>query len=259
MMRNIILTTVLCLLAIVAVKADEPTVNAGNLALVVSQIELRPHRDAVIITDRIMQALATRPESYREVLAWADSHLADPTDSLYSDELYLTILERALRDSVLTPAEKLRPRLMAEALAKNRVGSRAATIDYVLPDGSQHTTAELAGRHVLLLFNDPDCDACARVKQRIADNDTIKALVGGGRLAVLAIYSGDNERVWRMTHYPEPIINGWNKSMTVINDDLYYLPSQPLMYLIAPDGTVLIKNEPSLRRLMRVMLSDARP
>ena len=87
MMRNIILTTVLCLLAIVAVKADEPTVNAGNLALVVSQIELRPHRDAVIITDRIMQALATRPEPYREVLAWADSHLADPTDSLYSDEL----------------------------------------------------------------------------------------------------------------------------------------------------------------------------
>ena len=250
-MRKMFLAALMMCLSLGA-QAQSGTLNPDRLSMVMSQVELRPQRDALILTPRIFGALAASPNpaNYRAALAWADRHMGDPTDSLYNEELYLAILQQAVDDSTLTASEKERPRLMIDALSKNRVGTVAATIDYVLPDGSRHTTAELAGRHVLLLFNDPECESCALVKQRIAASDTIARLVDKGQLTVLAVYSGDNERAWRGASCPAPITNGWNKSMSVVDKDLYYLPSQPLMYLLAPDGTVLVKNEPSLRRLL---------
>ena len=46
------------------------------------------------------------------------------------------------------------------------------------------------------------------------------------------------------------MVNGWDKKQAIENDGIYAMPATlPVFYLLAPDNTVLMKNEPSLKRI----------
>jgi hypothetical protein len=75
------------------------------------------------------------------------------------------------------------------------------------------------------------------------------------KLIVLGIYPYDDEKLWKKANYPKMMINGWNKSRQIENNELYDLPTLPCFYLLDKDYKVLIKNEGSLNKVEAMLQS----
>ena len=130
------------------------------------------------------------------------------------------------------------------------IGSVANDFDYVTPkDKTVRHLKELKADNILVYFNNPDCESCETVKQRLATNELINQLVNDKKLIVLAIYPYDDQKLWKKSKYPDMMINGWNQSRNIEYNELYDLPTLPCFYLLNRSQTVLMKNEGSLKKV----------
>lgn len=259
-MKKLIFSAFLVLASCLCCNAQFHGIDVEKLALLVQQASTLPKDNATLVMNTTMTALSENPMGYRKALEFAETRLGNPADSLHNEELYITCLEHATKSFVLSNNEKSRPRLLLEAAQKNRIGSPAADIEYVTPDGKSHHLNEACEQFTLVYFNDPDCDACEKVKARMEQSQALKGYVEQGLLKVIAIYPEDNQKLWKKSTYPSWMINGWDKKQQIENEGTYLMPATlPVFYLLSPDKTVLMKNEPSLNRieaaLSRVMLS----
>ena len=226
--------------------------NIENVMNFIAQSE-RTHKPSqcAMIGSGTMLAMTKNAKAYRKMLEIAEQRIGNPQDSLYNDEIYIAMLQHAVDSFALAPSEKARPRLLLDNALKNRLGTMATDFSYTTPDGKQHKLSDLQGKVTLLYFNDPDCDACATVKERLATSDDIARLSQAGKLQVLAVYTGNDKKAWEKSKFPAIAINGWDKNGAIEQNELYIIPTMPLFYLIATDGTVVMKNVISLNRIER--------
>lgn len=260
-MKKLFLSAVLAIAACLSSSAQFYGIDVDKLATLFEQASKLPQDNAVIVVNSTMTALSQNPQGYRKALELAENRLGNPADSLHNEEMYIACLEHAVTSYVLGNNEKERPKLLLETAKRNRIGTTAANIEYVTPDGKEHHLNEPGDQYTLLYFNDPDCDACQRVKDNMEQSSVLKDLVNQGLLTVVAIYADNNQKLWKKATYPMWMVNGWDKKQAIENDGTYVLPATlPVFYLLAPDKTVLMKNEPSLKRienaLGRVMTSS---
>ncbi len=176
--------------------------------------------------------------------------LGDPLDTMHNERLYLSAIEQALTHDNIPKGEKMRLEIMAQSARKNAEGTPAADITFITPDNAEHHLTDYRGRLTLIFFNDPDCESCSLVKKRIADSAELSTLVRDKKLIIVGIYPFDDEELWRETEYPTHIVNGWDKNHEIDGNETYELPHFPIFYLLSPDGIVITKNEPSLRRII---------
>lgn len=181
--------------------------------------------------------------------------LGDPLDSLHNPALYLDAIEQAISNPATKPDMRARLELMAQSARKNQPGTTAADITFVTPDDSTHLLSDFRGSLTLIFFNDPDCESCALVKQRIAHSSVLNGLITNHRLRIVGIYPFSDERLWRQTEYPPCIINGWDRNGDIMDRETYVLPTFPLFYLIDSHGIVQAKDEPSLNRITKLITS----
>ena len=197
-----------------------------------------------------METLAKDPKGYRQMMELAEKRFSDAADPIHNEALYMTVLKHATEKFVLSGAEKERQRLLLEGAKKNMIGSVATDFDYITPDNKKEShLKELNADNILIYFNNPDCESCEKVKERLASNELINKLVNEKKLIVLAIYPYDDQKLWKKANYPKMMINGWNKSREIENLELYDLPTLPCFYLLDKDFKVLIKNEGSLNKV----------
>ena len=166
---------------------------------------------------------------------------------------YVDLLKAICLSDVLSENDKFRAQLLLEQAIKNHVGEKAADIVYVTPDDSTHHLHESKAPRVMVFFNDPDCESCAIVKQRMDTCTFLRRMVAAKQLEIVGIYTLDNEAQWRATTFPDFIINGWNKNQDIANHDTYLLPTLPLFYLLDSDKKVLLKNEASLNKVLNYL------
>ena len=112
---------------------------------------------------------------------------------------------------------------------------------------------DLKADNILIFFNNPDCESCDAVKERLSNNEFINQLINDKKLIVLAIYPYNDNKLWKKTKYPKMMINGWNQSHTIEYGELYDLPTLPCFYLLDKDYSVLVKNEGSLNKVEAVL------
>lgn len=185
-------------------------------------------------------------------LQWAETHLADPADTAHNEALYVQVLQQLVQTDQLSADDKLRPQLLLDDALKNALGTQAADFSYVTSDGTMHRLSELdSTAATLIYFNDPDCEACARVKARLDTCSALRKLVREGKISFLAIYPYAEGALWLQTDYPDYIINGWNKDQEIDEQQTYVLPSMPLFYLLDEHKRVILKNEASLNRTLQ--------
>ena len=251
MMKKTLLSVVFALCAWLAVCAQQfYGVDMDKLTLIMEQSEKLPQDNAVFLMNSTMETLTKTPMAYRKALELAERRLGNPADSLHSEELYIAALQHSVKGYVLGASEKERQQRLLDNALKNRIGTEAANLEFVTPDGGTHRLSDYAGKHVLLYFNDPDCDACQKVKQRMEQSTVIKGLVDDGKLAVVAVYPDDNAKLWKRGTYPEWMVNGWDKAQQIEENELYVMPpALPVFYLLSPERIVLMKNEASLTRM----------
>ena len=260
-MKKLIFCTLLAVAASLSCNAQFYGIDVDKLSTLFQQTAKLPYDNAMIVTNSTMTALAQNPQGYRKALELAESHLGNAADSLHNEEMFIACLEHATTGYVLGNNEKDRYKLLLDMAKRNRIGTVAADIEYVTPDGKEHHLNEPGGQYTLLYFNDPDCDACQRVKDNMEQSTTLKGLVDQGLLRVVAIYPDNNQKLWKKSKFPAWMVNGWDKKQAIENNGTYVMPATlPVFYLLAPDKTVLMKNEPSLKRiesaLGRVMTSS---
>ncbi len=260
-MKKLIFSAILAITACLCGNAQFYGIDVDKLAMLFGQASKLPQDNALIVVGSTMTALSQNPQGYRKALEFAESRLGNPADSMHNEEMYIACLEHAATGYVLGNNEKERYKLLLDMAKRNRIGTTAADIEYVTPDGKEHHLNEPGSQYTLLYFNDPDCDACQRVKANMEQSTTLKGLVDQGLLRVVAMYADNNQKLWKKSKLPVWMVNGWDKKQAIENNGTYVLPATlPVFYLLAPDKTVLMKNEPSLKRiegaLGRVMTSS---
>lgn len=197
-----------------------------------------------------METLAKDPKGYRQMMELAEKRFSDAADPLHNEGLYMAVLKHTTESFVLSGSEKEKQRLLLEGAKKNMIGTVAADFDYVTPnDKDTHRLSELTADYILIYFNNPDCESCEKVKERLAESEVINQMIKDKKLIVLSIYPYNDSKLWKKAKYPSMMINGWNKSGQIEYAELYDLPTLPCFYLLDKSHTVLIKNEGSLNKV----------
>lgn len=188
-----------------------------------------------------------------KALAEAEATLGNPLSVDHNEEKFVELLKAISINDALSETEKMRPKLLLEEALKNHVGTQAHDIEYITPDDSTHYISESLSPLTLIYFNDPDCDACEMVKERLDTCSILKTMVKERKLEIIGIYTLNDEQSWRNTDFPDHIINGWNKNQEIEFKETYLLPTLPLFYLLDSDKKVLLKAEASLSKVLNYL------
>ena len=248
-MKKFIFTAIVAIAGWFAAQAQSmPAPERYNTFL--EQIASLDPEKAEFLMNATMESLVENPKGYRQMLELAEKRFSDAADPLHNETLYMIVINHALEKYVLSSTEKEKQRLLLEGAKKNMIGTTAIDFDYVTPgDKSVHHLKDLKADNILVYFNNPDCESCELVKQRLEENELINKLVNEKKLIVLAIYPYDDQKLWKKARYPKMMINGWNQSRNIEYGELYDLPTLPCFYLLDKDYKVLIKNEGSLNKV----------
>lgn len=173
-----------------------------------------------------------------------EKYLYDATSPMRNESLFIPVLQKMMASNKLNDDDKLRPAMLLKSVSKNKVGSMAADFSYTKPDGSQHQLSEVQTPLTLLLFFDPECDDCHQVIMRLEKTDVLNQLTADRQLTVLAVYPGENKRLWQtMAQHMLPTWEiGMDESQTIYNKELYDILGFPSMYLLDQQKTVILKD-----------------
>lgn len=173
-----------------------------------------------------------------------EKYLYDATSPMRNEALFIPVLQKMMASNKLSDDDKLRPAMLLKSVSKNKVGSMAADFSYTKPDGSQHRLSEVQTPLTLLLFFDPECDDCHQVIMRLEKTDVLNQLTADRQLTVLAVYPGENKRLWQtMAQHMLPTWEiGMDESQTIYNKELYDILGFPSMYLLDQQKTVILKD-----------------
>ena len=163
------------------------------------------------------------------------------------------LIEHASSASCLNERERMRPTSLLEVVRKNAPGSVANDINYETLDGTRHKMSDISTPYTLIYFNDPECLSCAKVKERLDTTTLLKNMVSDSTLTVVGIYTLDNVEEWKLEPFPDYIINGWDFEQKVEGEQTYDLMTLPMFYLLDREKRVILKNEASLNRVLKVM------
>lgn len=221
---------------------------------VLASIEAMPRQQAKEALVAVLDdANATGRKAYTNLLASFEEMLSEPTWDYHNEELLACLIEHAITASSLNDNDKMRPMALLETVHKNAPGTMANNINYETFDGANHQLSNITTPYTLIYFNDPECFSCAKVKERLDTCTTLKNMVSDSTLTVLGLYPYDNEEEWRLEPFPSYIINGWDREQKVEGEQTYDLMTMPVFYLLDNDKRVILKNEPSLNRVLRAL------
>ncbi len=259
-MKKILLCAMLALTCFCYAQAQFFGVDPEKLGNLMSGLTRLPYDNARMLMSQTFKALESDAKGYRKAVEMLD-RLGDPTDSIHNEVLYMEGLKTVTSSFVLSNSEKDRPKFLLQMAQKNAIGAPATDLTLATADGK---TAQLLGGQVptLVFFNDLNCDACAKAREALAASATLSDYVGKGLLRVVAVYTGKSEKDFKKAAYPAWVTSTWDKTQQIEQADAYILNTTPLFYLLNGDRCVLVKNEPSLKRvesaLAKMMLSSDR-
>ncbi|MFR9651195.1 MAG: DUF5106 domain-containing protein [Rikenellaceae bacterium] len=166
-----------------------------------------------------------------------EKYLYDPNSPIRNEELYIPILRYIIASNDIDEWSKIRPQHQLDMALKNRVGERATDFTITLIGGEQSPLSQIDAEYIILLFNNPDCQDCIRVKSFIIDNRSIFS-----KATVVSIYVDSDIELWRATEYPDDWINGYDKGELLRRNRLYDLKAIPTLYLLDREHRIILKD-----------------
>lgn len=174
----------------------------------------------------------------------ADKYLYDPNSPMRNEEFYIPVLEGLVESPTLEEADKIRPKARLELAQKNRIGTKALDFTYTLQSGTQGRLYQLTTNYVLIFINNPGCQACAETIGQLKAAPTINDLLNRRKLTILSIYPDEEIAEWtkHLINLPNNWINGYDKELKIIDQQLYDLKAIPTLYLVNKSKIVLLKD-----------------
>lgn len=223
---------------------NQPEVVEQALVDYVDLFRLIPAAEAENSLSALMDQASVTLNGFLFFYNTLEKYLYDATSPMRNEALFIPVLQKMMASNKLSDDDKLRPAMLLKSVSKNKVGSMAADFSYTKPDGSQHRLFELQTPLILLLFFDPECDDCHQVIMRLEKTDVLNQLTADRQLTVLAVYPGENKRLWQtMAQHMLPTWEiGMDESQTIYNKELYDILGFPSMYLLDQQKTVILKD-----------------
>lgn len=192
----------------------------------------------------LLETSHQNPNIYKKITNFAEIYLNTSDSPMYSEDLYLQYLQALSRSNFISEIQRIRLEDLIEMMGKNRIGSKASDFSFISPEGEFLSLSKLLspGMKIMLIFFDPECEQCEVTLEKLRADSNLQKSLTEGHLKVVAIYPGDNEPAWRrkISSLPPEWIFGINQ-YEIEDNDLYYLPEMPTIYLLDDNGTVLIK------------------
>ena len=225
-------------------KTRDPDFMERNLANCLSLFPIADTAALVQAVDRLVSNAGKDAPSLSVLVELAEKYLYEPESPVYNEEHYGIFLEAFLRAPV-REYERMRLTAQRELIRKNRPGTVAADFTYETPAGERMRMRETGkGKPLLLLFYEPDCNHCMEVMEELKSMENLHAAVNRGKLAVLAVFPGFDEReMWRSLLGGIP--SGWSVGYndgTVHTENLYVLRRLPSVYLLDERRRVVAKD-----------------
>ncbi len=213
---------------------------------------LEPGKRAETVKGILDIVRAGRAGGYGVIMDLAGKYLWYTDSPVYGEETYRPFVEYGL--SADPDDDVLRGRM--EELEKNMVGHRAADIPLVpfADDAGQHSIYATLCKEgpTAVVFYSPGCRDCRDLLVALAADSRVSLKVSRGELGVTLVYIGDEEDTWRRDAVGWPA--EWSITMTADPDgEAYSVRRTPTLYLLAPDGTVLLRNTTAAELLDRVL------
>jgi len=181
-------------------------------------------------------------------------YLYSEESPLYSPALYELLLQHIDQETTMNEAIRSRAHFQLALMAKNSVGDVATDFSFVTADGSQQRLSTTAtDRLTLLLLFDPDCKRCRDMLFRLRHSSAINTAIADGRLTLLAVNTTDDEAAWQQAK--EELPPSWliaNDRGIITEKSLYDLNMLPILYLLASDKRVMLKNA-SIHQVMEAL------
>lgn len=198
--------------------------------------------------DRLVDISAKNDNDLYLIADIAERYLYDIESPVASEEYFILFLHSYIADDSVAEMAKLRQRMLLDGALKNRPGDNCSDFPYLTPSGAKTSlyktlaTVSAPSSRLLLIFYDPDCSHCREVMDQLTADTRITAAVTDGSLTVLAIYSGEEHKLWldTLSNLPKEWLAGYDDG-TLQEEGTYVIRTLPSLYLIAPSGIVLAK------------------
>lgn len=202
--------------------------------------------DAVKAAGRLVKLSEVTPASLGRVLRVTRRFLTSPNSSMRDEELYYIFLEAASKSDSLDDASRVKVEDGIKEVLKNRQGTPAADFKVIDNRGKATTLygEAKAGQCRLVVFYDPECSHCHEIIEELKQLDVLNYAVEAGLVKVMAVYADGDSEVWKQARdsMPENWLNCMSLGGEIVEKDTYSLPAMPVIYLIAPDNSVILKD-----------------
>ena len=210
-------------------------------------INLFPQVDSEVVARGVKRLLDSAEEDvvmYNYFYQKAEHYLYNPNSPVRNDEFFIPFLEHLVSSTKVLEVSKERPRYQLNLAYRNRLGTKATDVTYTLNSGSTGTLYGISSKYILLMFVNPDCIECQRATGALKASPAVTTAVSRGILKVLALYPDENLEIWKqhLSDFPSSWINGYDKSLSVRNNELYDLKAIPTLYLLDKDKRVIYKD-----------------
>ncbi len=182
--------------------------------------------------------VANLPQEKLPVYVEQAEKLLYPTYSTYCGRMtYRALLARLLHNGDKDDIALLRYRYQYEMLGRNNEGEFATDFVYYDVNGKEHRLSDGLGSNTLLIFNDPECEECALLREHIVATGELAGCTVDSTTTVLLVYPDEPTDAWReaVMHYPSTWIVGYSEDVS----DLYDLRTLPSTYWLDEEQRVM--------------------
>ncbi len=196
-----------------------------------------------VASQRVIIQAQHHPHAVVALMDMANQLFVDPNSPLRCEEIYIAMLQEALK-APIDDTHKALYNGQLDIAMMNRKGTQAADINYITEDGITGSLYNISAPYTLLYFFNPDCHDCERVTSVIATNQRINTLINADSLKVVAIYPDKDLTAWNKHIGKNPKSCITAKLSTPAERDKYDLPAIPNLYLLDSNKKVLLKDAP---------------
>lgn len=202
-------------------------------------------------TGRMVQLASLGDDTEEQVMRLVEAYLLDTASPVHDEEAYTIFADAMLEAGWPGRESTLYLRDMATRCLP---GTVAPDFSFETRTGTTTTLAEAtagSAAQTLLMFYNPTCGDCAHTIDALTADPHFDSLLRDGRLRAIAIYpDGDRHRWTASTKIPTTWTDGFTTAD--LADTLYAIPQLPTLYLLSPDGTILLKS-PGLTALLHTL------
>lgn len=177
---------------------------------------------------------------------FAEHYLYDPNSPYRNEDLYYPFVKGLAESPLTDPDQAASYAFIARNCSLNSFGKPAADFSFRDINGKTHRLYDIKANNILLMFSNPDCDACRRIVERIQAIRIIPDLISSGELAVVNVYIDEDIAAWRkyQENYPKDWLNGYDPGFTIRREILYDVRAIPSLYVLDSNKRVILKDAP---------------